>query len=225
MLQVLPGSGQYTGRPITSNPLVRKVDITVCKVFALNFTYRRTDCIKAGTTTGRSLGQIVGSNLAAYTAELGGKAPVVVFDDADLESAVNGAAFASFVASGQTCVSGTRLIVQSGIYEEFMERFLAKVESIRRRMGDRTSAFITRSPFQHPNLVSLRYSDEPCLDDGHNHLGNPPTTNRKDGSGEIHKCKNHRWWEAPHRNIHPRRVRFLTRPFLPTNCHQWRGDP
>lgn len=79
----------------------------------------------------------MGSNLAAYTAELGGKAPVVIFDDADLESAVNGAAFASFVASGQTCVSGTRLVIQAGIYDEFMKRFLAKVESIRRRMGNR----------------------------------------------------------------------------------------
>jgi len=85
----------------------------------------------------------VGSNLAAYTAELGGKAPIVVLNDADLESAVNGAAFASFIASGQTCVSGTRLIIQSGVYGEFMERFLAKVESIRRRMGDRKPAFPT----------------------------------------------------------------------------------
>lgn len=83
----------------------------------------------------------MGSNLAAYTAELGGKAPIIIFDDADLQSAVNGAAFASFVASGQTCVSGTRLIVQAGIYDDFMERFLAKVESIRRRMGDRTLSF------------------------------------------------------------------------------------
>lgn len=99
--------------------------------------------MKAGTATGRALGQVVSSNLAAYTAELGGKAPIVVFDDADLESAVNGAAFASFVASGQTCVSGTRLIIQAGIYEKFMEKFLAKVESIRRRMGDRTLVFPT----------------------------------------------------------------------------------
>ena len=75
----------------------------------------------------------------------------VVFDDADLESAVNGAAFASFIASGQTCVSGTRLIVQSGIYEDFMERFLAKVESIRQRMGDRKSTFPTTLPFPHSN--------------------------------------------------------------------------
>jgi len=85
----------------------------------------------------------VGSNLAAYTAELGGKTPIVVLNDADVESAVNGAAFASFIASGQTCVSGTRLIIQSGVYGEFMERFLAKVESIRQRMGDRKPSFPT----------------------------------------------------------------------------------
>jgi acyl-CoA reductase-like NAD-dependent aldehyde dehydrogenase len=61
----------------------------------------------------------------------------VVFNDADVEAAVNGVAFACFVASGQTCVSGTRLIVQNGIYDEFMARFLHKVASIRRRMGGR----------------------------------------------------------------------------------------
>jgi acyl-CoA reductase-like NAD-dependent aldehyde dehydrogenase len=60
-----------------------------------------------------------------------------VFNDADLISAVNGVAFASFVASGQTCVSGTRIIIQDKIYEEFMVRFLEKVESITQNMGDR----------------------------------------------------------------------------------------
>lgn len=54
-----------------------------------------------------------------------------------MESAVNGAAFACFVASGQTCVSGTRLLVQDDIYDEFMDGFMRKVESITRRMGDR----------------------------------------------------------------------------------------
>lgn len=49
-----------------------------------------------------------------------------------------GAAFACFIASGQTCVSGTRLILQDGIYDEFMEQFLKKVESITARMGNRT---------------------------------------------------------------------------------------
>ncbi|KAH9170362.1 aldehyde dehydrogenase [Lactarius sanguifluus] len=118
VLSVLPGPGVSTGKELVSHPLVRKVDIT------------------AGTATGRALGSIVGGNLAAFTAELGGKAPIIVFDDADISSAVNGAAFASFVASGQTCVSGTRLLVQSGVYDAFISQFLEKVKSITRRMGD-----------------------------------------------------------------------------------------
>jgi acyl-CoA reductase-like NAD-dependent aldehyde dehydrogenase len=74
------------------------------------------------------------------------QAPIVVFDDADLKSAVNGAAFACFVASGQTCVSGTRLIVQEGIYDAFMGLFLEKVEAIRRGMGDREPNHFRSSP-------------------------------------------------------------------------------
>ena len=81
----------------------------------------------------------MGRNLAGYTAELGGKAPIVVFDDADPVSAANGAAFACFVASGQTCISGTRLLVQEQIYDDFMRHFLHKVETIKLRMGDRES--------------------------------------------------------------------------------------
>ncbi|KAJ7248522.1 aldehyde dehydrogenase [Mycena rebaudengoi] len=117
VLSVLPGYGA-TAQYLARNPTVRKVDVT------------------AGTQTGRLLGAAVGHNLAAFTAELGGKAPIVIFDDADLISAVNGAAFASFVASGQTCVSGTRLIVHEQIWDRFMELFLAKTASIRRRMGN-----------------------------------------------------------------------------------------
>lgn len=65
------------------------------------------------------------------------QAPIIIFDDADISSAVNGAAFASFVASGQTCVSGTRLLVQSRVYDKFLSQFLEKVKGITRRMGDR----------------------------------------------------------------------------------------
>jgi acyl-CoA reductase-like NAD-dependent aldehyde dehydrogenase len=65
----------------------------------------------------------------------------VIFDDADLVSAVNGAAFAAFVASGQTCVSGTRVLIHDAIYEEFMSLFLQKVGSIKRRMGNRKNLF------------------------------------------------------------------------------------
>jgi acyl-CoA reductase-like NAD-dependent aldehyde dehydrogenase len=118
VLTILPGYGHTTGKQLATHSLVRKVDIT------------------AGTQTGRALGAIVGSNLAAFTAELGGKAPILIFDDADIVSAVNGVAFAAFVASGQTCVSGTRIIIQENIYESFMTEFLKKVESITQGMGD-----------------------------------------------------------------------------------------
>lgn len=115
---VLPGRGHTTGTQLASHPLVRKVDIT------------------AGTQTGRSIGAMVGSNLAAFTAELGGKAPVIVFNDADLISAVNGVAFASFIASGQTCVSGARILIQDKVYDSFMNAFLDKVRNIAQRIGN-----------------------------------------------------------------------------------------
>jgi len=117
VLSILPG-GHQTAQDIVRNSLIRKVDIT------------------AGTAAGRQLGSIVGANLALYAAELGGKAPILVFEDADIISAVNGVAFAAFVASGQTCVSGTRILVHNNIYDKFMSLFLQKIESIRRRMGD-----------------------------------------------------------------------------------------
>jgi acyl-CoA reductase-like NAD-dependent aldehyde dehydrogenase len=61
----------------------------------------------------------------------------VVFEDADIASAVNGVAFAAFVASGQTCVSATRLLVHESIYDEFMPKLISKVEKITSGMGDR----------------------------------------------------------------------------------------
>ncbi|KAG9317385.1 Aldehyde/histidinol dehydrogenase [Chiua virens] len=132
---VLPGHGHTTGKQLASHPLVRKVDVTVSNRASLRGQITNSPS-KAGTQTGRALGAVVGTNLAAFTAELGGKAPILVFDDADLVSATNGVAFASFIASGQTCVSGTRIIIQERIYDKFMQTFLDKVERTRRRMGD-----------------------------------------------------------------------------------------
>ena len=75
-----------------------------------------------------------------------------MFDDADAQSAANGAAFACFVASGQTCVSGTRLIVQEKIYDEFMDLFMKKVASITNRMGSRTHLFSPSSSYSTPGV-------------------------------------------------------------------------
>jgi phenylacetaldehyde dehydrogenase len=69
--------------------------------------------------------------------ELGGKAPMIIFPDCDIEQAVNGAAFATFVASGQTCIMGARLIIHDSIYDKFMEALSAKAKRI--KLGDPTS--------------------------------------------------------------------------------------
>ncbi|KAF3356034.1 hypothetical protein VdG1_06772 [Verticillium dahliae VDG1] len=117
VLTVLPGYGATTGKALVEHPLVRKVDVT------------------GGTAAGRAIGAIAGKNLAKFTAELGGKAPLVVFDQADVDVAVNGIAFGSFIASGQTCVASTRIIVQESIYDDLLAKLQTKVESIKRRMG------------------------------------------------------------------------------------------
>ena len=117
VFNVVPGLGPITGKALVSHPLVRKVDVT------------------GSTAAGRSIGSIAGGNLARYTAELGGKAPLLVFDQANIDAAVNGIAFGSFVASGQTCVAATRIIVHRSVMPALAEKLKAKCASITRRMG------------------------------------------------------------------------------------------
>ncbi|KAI5855551.1 aldehyde dehydrogenase [Durotheca rogersii] len=117
VFNVLPGHGVVVGEALAKHPLVRKVDIT------------------GGSAAGRAVGRIVGGNLARYTAELGGKAPLIVFDKADLQLAVNGIVFGSFIASGQTCIASTRILVDNTILPQLLDKLVSKTESITRRMG------------------------------------------------------------------------------------------
>ncbi|KAK7958041.1 hypothetical protein PG988_012889 [Apiospora saccharicola] len=117
VFNVLPGYGASTGKALVQHPLIRKVDVT------------------GGTVAGRAIGSIAGGNLARYTAELGGKAPLAVFAAADIDVAVNGIAFGSFMASGQTCIASTRIIVENSVMDQVLEKLKAKTESIARRMG------------------------------------------------------------------------------------------
>ncbi|KAF2202009.1 aldehyde dehydrogenase-like protein [Delitschia confertaspora ATCC 74209] len=117
VFSVLTGEGVTTGKALVEHPLIRKVDVT------------------GGTPAGRAIGAIAGKNLAKFTAELGGKAPLIVFEKADVQLAVNGVAFASFMASGQTCIAATRILVHYSILPEFLRHLKLKVESITRRMG------------------------------------------------------------------------------------------
>ncbi|KAF1334252.1 Betaine aldehyde dehydrogenase, partial [Globisporangium splendens] len=116
VLNCVPGYGSVAGAALCANPSIKKIDFT------------------GGTTTGRAVAAAAGHNLASSTMELGGKAPLVIFEDVDLDEVVNGAAFACFIASGQTCVTGARLIIQDTIFDAFVDRLVAKVQSI--RLGD-----------------------------------------------------------------------------------------
>jgi len=118
VLNIVNGFGPTAGKALAADRRLGKLDLT------------------GGTETGRAVGEVVGRNLTPFQAELGGKAPVIVFPDANLDDAVNGCAFASFVASGQTCIQGSRAVVHRSIYDQFVERLSAKVAGI--RIGDPT---------------------------------------------------------------------------------------
>ncbi|KXS97069.1 hypothetical protein AC578_10783 [Pseudocercospora eumusae] len=141
VFNVLPGYGATTGKALVSHPLVKKVDVT------------------GGTPSGRAIGAIAGANLAHFTAELGGKAPVIVTKNADIDLAVNGVAFGSFIASGQTCIAATRIIVEISVMSAFLEKLKIKCESIERRMGSSTNPASMMGPMisrkQLGNVVTL----------------------------------------------------------------------
>jgi acyl-CoA reductase-like NAD-dependent aldehyde dehydrogenase len=141
VFNVLPGDGLTTGKALVEHSLIKKVDVT------------------GGTPAGRAIGAIAGRNLAHYTAELGGKAPLIVFEQAHLDLAVNGIVFGSFIASGQTCVAATRIIVHNSILTKVLEKLQSKVQSIERRMGSPKNAESMMGPLisakQLENVSSL----------------------------------------------------------------------
>lgn len=136
VFNVLPGYGPTTGRALVEHPLVRKVDVT------------------GGTVAGRAIGSIVGGKLAKYTAELGGKAPLVILEQADVHVAVNGIVFGSFMASGQTCIASTRIIVDNKILPTVLEKLKAKTASITQRMGSPSNPASMMGP-----LISAKQLD------------------------------------------------------------------
>ncbi|WP_028747589.1 aldehyde dehydrogenase [Rhizobium mesoamericanum] len=116
VFNVVTGDGATTGKALTSHQQIRKLVLT------------------GGTEAGRLAGAAAASNFARQTLELGGKTPVLVFDDFDVDQAVNYAAFGAFVGAGQTCVCAARHIVQRSIYDQFVEKLSRKAKAI--KVGD-----------------------------------------------------------------------------------------
>ncbi|KAJ6790266.1 hypothetical protein PWT90_06582 [Aphanocladium album] len=146
---VLPGLGTTVGKALVSHKLVRKVDIT------------------GGTNAGRAIGSIVGGNLAKYTAELGGKAPLIVFEKASVDAAVNGIAFGSFIASGQTCVASTRILVHNSILDDVRQKLKSKAQAIEKRMGSPFNTESTMGPvISEKQLQNIETLVDSALADG-----------------------------------------------------------
>jgi acyl-CoA reductase-like NAD-dependent aldehyde dehydrogenase len=116
VINVVTGYGEEAGAPLAEHELVAKVTFT------------------GGTEVGKQVAAAAARRLARSTTELGGKAPVIVFADAGLERAVSGAAFAAFIAAGQTCICGSRILVERAFYDDFLTAFCATAKAI--RIGD-----------------------------------------------------------------------------------------
>ncbi|MXY14292.1 MAG: NADP-dependent succinate-semialdehyde dehydrogenase [Proteobacteria bacterium] len=112
VLNVLCGISSEIGGEITSNPAVRKLSFT------------------GSAEVGKRLTEQCAETMKKVTMELGGNAPFIVFDDADIESAVEGAIQSKFRNAGQTCVCANRIFVQDGVYDHFNEKLAAAVSAL-----------------------------------------------------------------------------------------------
>ncbi|MGC4960885.1 aldehyde dehydrogenase [Gordonia sp. DT101] len=113
LLSVLPGPGRTVGEALVRHPQVAKVSFT------------------GGTSTGRHLAHVAADKLMPITLELGGKSPTIVFDDADLERALQGVLFGIFSSSGQSCIAGSRIFVQRSIFDNFTDELVRRAARLR----------------------------------------------------------------------------------------------
>ena len=113
VLNVVPGPGDTVGEELCTHPMVDKVSLT------------------GSTATGRHVMKLAADTVKKVTLELGGKSANIILDDADMELAVEGACFGTFFHQGQICESGTRVLVPSKIYDQFLEKMKKRAEALR----------------------------------------------------------------------------------------------
>jgi succinate-semialdehyde dehydrogenase/glutarate-semialdehyde dehydrogenase len=133
VLNVITGDAPAIGGEMTSNPTVRKVSFT------------------GSTEVGRLLMRQVAPTIKKISLELGGNAPFIVFDDADLDAAVEGAMISKYRNAGQTCVCANRLFVQEGVYDAFAAKLADKVNGL--KVGAGTEAGVTQGPLINREAV------------------------------------------------------------------------
>ena len=134
VLNVVTGSAGEIGGELTANPVVRKLSFT------------------GSTEIGCQLMAQCAPTVKKVSLELGGNAPFIVFDDADLDAAVDGAIASKYRNAGQTCVCANRLLVQDGVYEAFAEKLAAKVAQL--KVGPGTGEGVTIGPLIDDKAVA-----------------------------------------------------------------------
>lgn len=134
LLQVLTGDAKAIGAELCRNDTVRKLSFT------------------GSTETGRLLMAQCAPTIKKLSLELGGNAPVIVFDDAHIQQAVNGIMASKFRNSGQTCVCANRIYVQSGIYKKLSEELVKAVEAL--KVGNGLEEGVTQGPLIDAKAVS-----------------------------------------------------------------------
>ena len=134
VLSVLTGSATEIGGELTSNPTVRKITFT------------------GSTEIGRILMRQSAETVKKVSLELGGNAPFLVFDDADLDAAVEGAMMSKYRNAGQTCVCANRILVQDKVYDAFAGKLAAKVKSL--KVGPGTEAGVNIGPLIDEKAVA-----------------------------------------------------------------------
>jgi len=113
VVNIITGLGEPCGKALTTHNLVERIAFT------------------GGPETAKHIIKNSAENLSQVSLELGGKSPIVVFNDAEQENSLNGITAGIFGASGQSCIAGSRLYIQSGIYNEFLDKLVAKAEKIK----------------------------------------------------------------------------------------------
>jgi succinate-semialdehyde dehydrogenase/glutarate-semialdehyde dehydrogenase len=124
VINVLAGSTRAIGDELTANPIVRKLTFT------------------GSTEVGSKLIQACAPTVKKTSMELGGNAPFIVFDDADLDEAVSGTLACKFRNAGQTCVCANRIMVQAGVYDAYVEKLSAAVQGLKMGPGDQEGVVI-----------------------------------------------------------------------------------
>lgn len=134
VVNILTGSASEIGAEMTSNPTVRKITFT------------------GSTEVGKKLMAQSAGTLKKLSLELGGNAPFIVFDDADLDAAVQGALASKYRNTGQTCVCANRLLVQKGVYEAFTRKLVEAVSQL--RVGDGLAGVTDQGPLIDQNALA-----------------------------------------------------------------------